>query len=70
MTERNTMNPVESIVDSVAEVLQPLVGMTMVKAVQDGDTWKFAGIASDETEDVEGDTILRKALDVSYAQRP
>jgi len=43
----------------------------LLKAVtQDGenDFWKFAGVASDEETDVEGDGILRKALDLSYAQ--
>jgi hypothetical protein len=30
--------------------------------------WQFAGIASDESEDVLGDSILKKSLDLSYAQ--
>lgn len=30
--------------------------------------WRFRGIASDESPDVEDDSILRKALDLSYAQ--
>lgn len=29
--------------------------------------WRFQGIASDESEDVEGDEILRRSLDLSYA---
>jgi len=51
---------------------QPLIGMSLIKAVDTEDEsgpWRFAGIASDESEDVEGDTILRKALDVSYAAK-
>lgn len=31
------------------------------------DSFKFAGIAADESRDVEGDAILRKSLDLSYA---
>jgi len=30
--------------------------------------WNFAGIASDESMDAEGDTILRKHIDLTYAQ--
>lgn len=33
------------------------------------DAWKFAGIASDESEDEDGDKILKKSLDLSYAQK-
>lgn len=29
--------------------------------------WRFLGIASDESQDVEGDSILRRSLDLSYA---
>ncbi len=49
----------------------PLVTLRLLKTVSNrkDDGWKFAGIASDETEDVEGDTILRKMLDVSYASQ-
>lgn len=48
----------------------------LAKALPDGEAdpvdvgegpWKFRGIASDTTPDVEDDTILRKALDLSYA---
>jgi len=30
--------------------------------------WKFAGIASDESEDVDGDKILKKSIDLTYAR--
>jgi len=50
---------------------QPLIGMNLLlKAIEPENEeapWRFAGIASDESEDVEGDKILRKALDVTYA---
>jgi len=50
---------------------QPLLGLNlMLKAIEpesEDAPWRFAGIASDESEDVEGDKILRKALDVTYA---
>lgn len=67
------MNP---NIPDVDEALQrepaPLVSMSLMKSVQEDEEnpdspWAFEGIASDETVDVEGDTILRKALDVSYA---
>ena len=52
---------------------QPLLGMNLLlKAIEpenEDAPWRFAGIASDESEDVEGDKILRKALDVSYASQ-
>lgn len=35
----------------------------------DDGPWKFAGIASDESPDVEGDAIFKKALDLTYAQK-
>jgi len=45
-------------------------GMILTKTIGETDElWKFAGIASDETEDAEGDTILRKSLDLTYASR-
>lgn len=46
----------------------PLFHLDLLKTAKDEDKpWKFAGIASDEGSDVEGDEILKKALDVSYA---
>lgn len=40
-----------------------------MKSTDESDeVWKFAGIASDEEEDIEGDKILRKAVDLSYAK--
>jgi len=33
----------------------------------DEGPWRFQGIASDENRDQQGDTILRKSLDLSYA---
>lgn len=50
-----------------------LCSLRLVKGIQEAETddapWKFKGIASDESEDVEGDTILKKTLDLSYAQK-
>lgn len=34
-----------------------------------GDDWSFRGIASDEKVDEEGDQLLKKSLDLSYAQQ-
>jgi len=31
------------------------------------ETWKFAGIASDESKDTDGDVLLKDILDLSYA---
>lgn len=64
------MNPnIPDLEDAIRREPSPLVSMTLFKSVSDNpdDSWTFEGIASDETVDVEGDTILRKALDVSYA---
>lgn len=50
---------------------QPLFAIQLLKAIPaEGDApWKFAGIASDESADLEGDKILKKAIDLSYAQQ-
>lgn len=50
---------------------QPLIGMRLLKAAEASEDgpMRFAGIASDESADVEGDKILRKSLDVSYANQ-
>lgn len=51
----------------------PLFGGTLLfKSIEDGDsedTWKFSGIASDEDSDVDGDKILKKSLDLTYANQ-
>lgn len=39
------------------------------KSDNPNDSWKFAGIASDENPDVDGDEILKKSLDLTYAQK-
>jgi hypothetical protein len=41
--------------------------LQLLKTAEDDDVYKFAGIASDDSEDVDGDKILRKHLDISYA---
>lgn len=45
-------------------------GRLLMKSLEEvsADSWKFKGIASDETPDTTGDEILRKSLDLSYAQ--
>lgn len=52
---------------------RPLVeGRLLMKSLEEvkgGKSWKFRGIASDESPDVTGDEILRKSLDLSYAQQ-
>lgn len=51
---------------------QPLIFCSLFKASQDEDAdapWKFAGIASDESIDAEGDALLKEILDISYAQQ-
>lgn len=50
---------------------QHLFGADLFKATPsegDEENWSFRGIASDESRDVDGDQIFRKALDLSYAQ--
>lgn len=46
-------------------------GVFLAKSVEESsnESWKFKGIASDETPDVTGDEILRKSLDLSYAKQ-
>ena len=50
---------------------EPLFGgELLLKSVQETPegNWKFAAIASDESSDIEGDQILRKSIDLSYAK--
>lgn len=51
----------------------PIFGTTvrLLKAAQQTETglWKFGGIASSESMDEEGDSILRKTLDLTYLQK-
>lgn len=43
-------------------------GLLLWKGEKSTDApWKFAGIASDESADLEGDSLLKSMLDVSYA---
>lgn len=55
------------------ERIQPLFYAVLLKAMEVSEDpevpWKFKGIASDESADLEGDKILRKAIDLSYAQQ-
>lgn len=59
--------------DALAAPAQPLFGATLLlKSVEeqgDDKPWKFSGIASDESTDVDGDVILKKSIDLSYAQQ-
>lgn len=51
--------------------IQVLVSGLLMKATSEEGAdkpWSFTGVASDEAEDYEGDKILRKSLDLSYAQ--
>lgn len=50
---------------------RPLFTAILLKAIpgDENEPWRFAGIASDESEDLVGDSILRKAIDLSYAQQ-
>lgn len=44
--------------------------LLFLKGEKDEDSgWKFAGIASDEDTDIEGDSILKSNIDLSYAQQ-
>lgn len=63
-------------VNTLDEVLEgpatPLFGATLFKAIppeSEDAPWRFAGIASDEDEDVEGDRILKKSIDLTYAKQ-
>lgn len=50
----------------------PLLDLILVKRAgmeAEDKPWRFAGVASDETTDTEGDEILKKHLDLSYAQQ-
>jgi hypothetical protein len=50
---------------------RPLLSLDLFKSLPGKageENWDFAGVASDESVDVQGDTILRKSLDVSYAK--
>lgn len=60
-------------ISQATDLIQPLFeGQFLIKSVPEGqpdDKWSFRGIASDETEDETGDSILKKSLDLSYAQK-
>lgn len=50
--------------------ITPLIYGSLLKVSADKSPdapWRFAGIASDESPDVEDDSILKKCLDVTYA---
>lgn len=54
--------------------VQPLFEGLLLKSFElteggEDKPWSFAGIASDESEDVEGDRILRKSIDLTYANQ-
>lgn len=57
------------------DIASPLFGaqMTLFKAASASDAPdanpKFGGVASSEDTDVDGDAILRKALDISYISK-
>lgn len=53
------------------QVLFSIPNLRLIKATSsDGlSDWKFGGIASAESIDVDGDAILKKALDISYLQK-
>lgn len=59
--------------DALAAPAQPLFGATLLlKSVEgEGDDapWRFSGIASDEETDVDGDVILKKSIDLTYAKQ-
>ena len=41
----------------------------LIKTDETEDSFKWAGVASDEGEDTDGDRILRKMVDLTYAQQ-
>jgi len=51
-----------------AEQLSSLLTFDLLKVSKGSEGWSFSGVASDEGEDEDGDAILRKQLDISYAQ--
>jgi len=64
---------IQDITTALDQPPQPLCGaMLFLLKAADSDTpdgpMKFMGIASDESEDVEGDKILKKNVDLSYAK--
>jgi len=52
-----------------AEDLSSLLTFDLLKVSKGSEGWSFSGVASDEGEDEDGDAILRKQLDISYAQQ-
>jgi hypothetical protein len=56
-----------------AEKSRPLFAAQLLKATHaEGDDqapWQFEGIASDEAPDLDGDAILKKTIDLTYAQQ-
>lgn len=60
----------DTLLDQENQILAS--GTLLIKAVELSDDtthWSFAGIASDESADIEGDEILKSMLDLSYAAK-
>lgn len=55
------------------EELIPLIsGRIILEKAVEGDKegfWRFAGVASDEETDIDGDSLTKSVLDLSYAQK-
>lgn len=61
----HNVRPLES---AFSDTDQPLFTTNLFKATgETEEAWKFSGIASDEDTDVDGDRILKKSIDLSYA---
>jgi hypothetical protein len=54
-------------VDFDGPAQQLLTGRLLKAEQQAEDSWKICGVASDEGPDTQGDSILRKTLDLTYA---
>lgn len=68
----NNLQRIPDLEEALLQADQSLIGMELLKSTEElteDGPWMFQGVASDESEDVEGDNILRKALDVTYAAR-
>lgn len=61
---------INSIADSLELLPESLAeGRILAKSVKEDEvSWRFSGIASDEGQDIEGDVILKKSIDLSYAK--
>ena len=65
------VNGLPSVEEALQQEPRLLAHCSLLLKADEGEEgfWNFAGIASDSSKDTDGDEILSKSLDVSYAKK-